>query len=470
MSQSTGGTTTFDNLLPGDYTVIVSSGGCSYTQDFVIDGPPPLVFETSPDIEICLGGTATLEAFSADDDAQSWTFTWDNGAGIGSSVDVSPTETTTYSVFATDDFNCDASPLDVTVTVLPALSVEMTAPQLLCAGADALLEVTSSAGGNGGPYQYEWLFNGNPIGQGEDLTHSEGITGEYCVMITDGCETPAATDCQIVQIEQSIPVVFDADTTIGCFPAEINFENLVDTAIIDQTVWQFGDGNGSLENDPQHIYQNPGLYDVSLQVRSLLGCFYDVEYPNYINVLNNPQVNFSADPQPTTIPDTEISFFESAEAGVVSYEWVFGADTLGFSTDADPVFQFPPDIGGHYQVSLTVVDAQGCEATETKTIIINDLLNIYIPNSFTPNNDGINDLFKVEGTDLDPDRFTFQVFSRWGEVVFETNDINVGWNGSYQTVNDQYYAQDGIYSWRVVAYSKTTTERREIMGSVQLMR
>ncbi|MEO0405391.1 MAG: hypothetical protein AAF193_11015, partial [Bacteroidota bacterium] len=233
MSQSTGGTTTFDNLLPGDYTVTIASGGCSYTQDFVIDGPPALVFETSPDIEICLGGTTTLEAFSVDDDDQSWTFTWDNGLGTGSAIEVSPTETTTYTVFATDDFNCDASPLEVTVSVLPALSVEMTAPQLLCAGADALLEVTSSTGGNGGPYQYEWLFNGNSIGNGDTYTHQEGVTGEYCVLITDGCETPAATACQEVQIEQSIPVVFDADTTIGCFPAEINFANLVDSVLID---------------------------------------------------------------------------------------------------------------------------------------------------------------------------------------------------------------------------------------------
>ena len=471
---SNGGTTLFENLLPGSYSASISAGGCSYTQDFVITGPPILSFETSNDTIICIGGIAPLQAWSDMDDDNSWTFTWDNGLGVGASLDASPTTTTTYEVFATDDFGCVVAPLQVTVEVYEGLAVEISAPGEVCSEQDVTLNVENTTGGQGANYFYEWSFDGSSIGSGTSYTNQESTSGEYCVTVTEGCETPAITECLIVNIEQDPGVAFEADTTLGCFPAAIEFTNLLDPTLITQGIWVLGDGNtqddSALDMVYNHVYEQPGLYDVELRVRTPLGCWYDVTYPNYINVSDNPQVNFTADPQPATIPETEINFFESAEEGIVEYMWVFGADTLGVSTDPETTFQFPIDAGGIYPVTLTVTDAQGCTATEEKLIIINDLLNIYIPNSFTPNNDGINDLFQVQGTDIDPDRFTFQVFNAWGEKVFETNDVNVGWNGSYAIANPEYYAQVGIYSWRVVVYSETTTERRELTGHVQLMR
>ena len=468
---SNGGTTTFGGLFPGMYDVSIESGGCLYTQNFEIFGAPPLTFETSNDTIICIGGTAPLAAWSDDDTDNSWSYTWDNGLGQGSVVDASPVVTTTYEVYTTDDFGCDSAPIQVLVEVREPITVEFSAPEELCAGADATLNITNVDGGDNGPYTYDWTFNGNAVGSGDQFSNGEAITGEYCVMAYDGCETPPGEFCQTVIIEDAVPVSFEADTTLGCFPAAINFTNLSDTALFVDQFWFFGDGNGFDGEDPSHVYENPGLYDVRLELRSELGCLYDANYGNYIQVLNNPLVNFTASPQPTTIPETEITFFEEAESGIVEYEWIFNTENpMGTSLEENPVFEFPIDVGGVYPVSLTVTDTQGCTATEEKFIIINDLLNIYIPNAFTPNNDGINDLFYVSGTDIDPDRFTLQVFDRWGELVFESEDPEIAWDGSYQQVNKEYYAQDGLYSWRVVLYSITTTERKEIIGHINLMR
>ncbi|MDG1159881.1 MAG: gliding motility-associated C-terminal domain-containing protein, partial [Flavobacteriales bacterium] len=415
-------------------------------------------------------GTAVLEAWSDDDVNGTWTYTWDNGLGVGSSVNVSPAVTTTYTVFATDDNGCDADPLEVEVEVREPLSVEIDGPTMLCAGVNSQFEVTNSSGGLA-PYTYDWTYNGQAIGSGDMIDYQAAITGDYCVTISDACETPAVTACALLEIEQAIPVVFESDTTVACNPASIQFTSLVDETLYNSSLWNFGDGTGSSELNPAHGYGNPGLYDVSLQIVSNFGCTYNAEIQNMISILPAPQVGYDATPQPATVPDTEIQFFDASANDVVAYYWVFDTlNVLGTSTAQNPVFQFPYDVGGYYPVSLTVMDANNCTSTLVRTIVVNDLFNLFIPNAFSPNNDGINDIFRIEGTDIDASRFKLQVFDRWGGIVFETTDPEVGWNGSYQTVNEEYYAQDGIYAWRVVVHSQSTTERKEFSGSVNLMR
>ena len=99
-----------------------------------------------------------------------------------------------------------------------------------------------------------------------------------------------------------------------------------------------------------------------------------------------------------------------------------------------------------------------------------DLFSLYIPTSFTPNNDGNNDAFYAVGTDIDPNRFLMQVINRWGNLVFETVDMNEVWYGKANDASE-HYAPDGVYFYRVVVYSVSNpAERKEIKGSVTLMR
>jgi gliding motility-associated-like protein len=201
-----------------------------------------------------------------------------------------------------------------------------------------------------------------------------------------------------------------------------------------------------------------------------IGCVYSTTYDNYITVFDNPFVGYHATPQPTTVPDTEISFFEYAADDVVDYYWVFDAiNYMGTSDLPNPVFEFPISVGGIYPVSLTVTDVNGCTSKLTRFIEVNDLFNVFIPNTFSPNNDGINDVFFVTGTDIDPSRFTLQIFNRWGDKMFETNDPNVVWNGA-GAENSEFYSQNEVYICNLIVYSITTAERKEITGTVTMMR
>jgi gliding motility-associated-like protein len=117
-----------------------------------------------------------------------------------------------------------------------------------------------------------------------------------------------------------------------------------------------------------------------------------------------------------------------------------------------------------------VTDENGCTSQITRVIEIQDLFALYIPTSFTPNNDGINDAFFVQGTDIDPDRFTMQIFNRWGNKVFETYDLQEPWYGPAGP-ESEHYAPDGIYYYRVVVYATSSTaDRQEVTGSVMVTR
>ena len=112
----------------------------------------------------------------------------------------------------------------------------------------------------------------------------------------------------------------------------------------------------------------------------------------------------------------------------------------------------------------------GCTNSVTREIEIRDIFNLYIPSSFTPNNDGTNDAFFVYGSDINPDKFELQIYNRWGEVVFETTDITQPWLG--QVGDDgNHYSANGTYMYRVEVHSLSEEAiRKEVFGHVMIIR
>ena len=144
----------------------------------------------------------------------------------------------------------------------------------------------------------------------------------------------------------------------------------------------------------------------------------------------------------------------SVSSNVVNWNWSFiPGVTEAVSFEPDPTYTFPMGNGGIYPVTLTVVDTNGCQSAVTREVEIFDFFNVFIPNSFTPNNDGFNDIWAVYGSDIDPDRFEMTVYNRWGQLVFETTDPSrVGSDRpTMKCLPEQwYFAQDGVFAYRVV--------------------
>jgi gliding motility-associated-like protein len=469
------------NLTPGMYSVELSDeNGCEYEYDFEMMDPMPMTIDVIDNQVICLTAAVVLEAWSAQDPAEIWTYNWinsitgDTTSTADGSFVASPLSSTIYTVFATDPNGCPSEDEFINVNVLGELIADIQGTDYICSGEEAQLDASGSFGGSGANYHYTWLWEGNQLGSlvNSIVSNSPPSTGMYCVIVTDNCETPPAEACMNVTIESPINVDFVADTTKACGNGAFAFTNLIDPALITTSVWQFGDGYMTAEMNTDHIYIDPGFYDVTLTVNSLAGgCEYSATKESYINVYPLPMVGFYANPQPTTVPNTTIAFDGLQSDNVVSWLWTFNSfNPLGFAIVEDPVFIFPYDRGGFYPVKLEVEDIFGCTNQITREIEIRDLFNLFIPTSFTPNNDGTNDAFFIQGSDIDPDRFELQIFNRWGEVVFETTDMNDKWNGKVGA-DGEYFSRNGTYTYRVEVHSISEESwRKEVFGYVMLIR
>lgn len=474
-----GGLLVFEDLEAGNYDLEVSDQtGCSYTSEFDLADPEPPAITVSDDDQICIGGTAVLtaEAASGGPYGFSWTVNGDP-VGQGASILVSPTGTTTYDVQGVDGAGCVTQPGSVTVGIYDGFTVDITADDLICLGDEVLLSAIDVTGGEGNGYSFDFAYDGVTFAAGEEdeVGFVPPLTGEFCVTVSEACTTPPVTACMEVEVEQPYDLTLAADTTRGCVPEAIPFSHSIPSAFVQSQGWDFGDGGQSVEATPVHIFDEPGVYDIALSVITTTGCVNNTIADNYIQVYTPPSVGFDAGPQPTTAPDTRIDFESSVSPNVVEWNWTFilgVADAV--SNEPNPTYTFPMGQGGIYPVTLAVVDTNGCESQVTRNVEIFDFFNVFIPNAFTPNNDGFNDLWAVYGTDIDPDRFEMSVFNRWGEEVFHTTDLDEGWVG--QSDDDKldpgtwYYSMDGVYAYRIVLYSESTNEKREIKGFINLTR
>jgi hypothetical protein len=193
-----------------------------------------------------------------------------------------------------------------------------------------------------------------------------------------------------------------------------------------------------------------GSYDISLTVTTANGCSSSSVTSGQVIVHPNPSAAFSADPMETNFDNALVTFTNGSTPTNSSFTWYFGDGASSNHTDPQHTFT---DIG-FFDVTLVALNQFGCTDTAMHTIHITPVYDIEIPNAFTPDPNGGN------GGGYDPTGFTNDVFfpfvrfvrgfqmriwNRWGELVFESNDINVGWDGYY---HDKLSQQD-VYIYRI---------------------
>lgn len=320
------------------------------------------------------------------------------------------------------------------------------------------------------PYTFSWDFNSAFLTN--DATTSFPVateSGTVCATVTDACQT-ATTLCTQLTVEDPIVPSFEIDTTRACFPASYNLWTNVPSSSYAHINWILSDGTTVVDDDS--ITYSPGaagVYDLDLQFITDLGCEYDTTVSDLIYCFAPPLADWTAEPNPAISLDPLVTFLNSSEGDSLTYLWAINDGTSTFATtEENPVFLFPRGIGGEYPVVLTVTDVNGCTDIWQNDVIVNDLFQSFIPTSFTPNFDGVNDVFKFIGTDIDPDRFRFSILNRWGDVVFETTDPDTGWMANDQM--GEYFVQNEVYIWRATVTSKSTGEKKEMTGTVVVIR
>lgn len=262
-----------------------------------------------------------------------------------------------------------------------------------------------------------------------------------------------------LQIKTSVIADFIATPSIGCAPLDVEFLNK--STLGDSLFWEFGDGDTSTLVNPKHTYQEPGTYVVKLTVIDSNSCNISDTYEQIILVFEGGEANISAEYDPCTDKLT----LENNSVNATNYLWEFGD---GFtSTDELPQHQYTDS--GTYTIKLTINKGSFCESSDSVKLLINNQANpeIVLYNVFTPNNDGVNDCFRMKGKNLACAEYQLQIFNRWGEKVFETDNPEECWNG--KVFNTYQELPEGTYFY-ILSLGGENLQKDDYSGIVELIK
>ena len=454
----------FSGLFAGDFDVIVSDENCTRTQEFTLQAQPETTIELFSDTTICVDGTAELIGVSS---LPGLTWHWSNGS-TDSVQYVSPSASTVYECYASLVPGCNTDVFSVAVGVFDSISFQFPETINLCLGDSAYVAVTELSGGLG-PYLLEWSSSAFAVDYQQTVTGqflSPALPTTYCVALEDACETPGVQACVDVFVPEDVDPAFEANVISGCFPLQVVFEGIAtDPSSIATAEWQFGDGMTSTDVDStSHSYGEIGFYTVTYSIVTEYGCEFEQTEDSLIRVNPWPIAEFAADPWEQMLPGNRVEF-TNYSLGAVQYEWDFAG--LETRTEFEPEFYFP-ESGGEYPVELVAINEWGCRDSVAYYIWLIDDFALYVPNAFSPDNDGQNDAWQIIGQDVDPQHFHVRVWDRWGQLVFESRDLEEVWVGDFQ--GGAHYVQTETFGYMIEVRSLSTAAEHTISGYVTVVR
>jgi len=331
----------------------------------------------------------------------------------------------TISLVVTSDQQCkDTIERIIFVNDVPVSSFTTDS---VCFGKSSSIDDASSIL-NGSIVDWKYNFNNSTISNNPSFAYSFSTTGNHFITLITTSDSGCVDSTLVNAYVRSSPeITIAANPRAGCQPIDVSFQSFIQSVdgSIQSLIWEFGDGDSSIIDNPNHTYIDPGKYDVSVYALSEFNCATDSVFEEFIEVYANPTAAFANDPSNTEML-APVIYFTNQSSGATNYNWLFGDSST--SNDIDPIH--PYNAPGTYDITLVSISSEGCRDTTYGEVIIKPSYTLYIPNTFTPNNDSKNDNFLCFGTGIID--FNMQIFNRWGDRIFTSNDMNQGWDGSYQ--------------------------------------
>ncbi len=315
-----------------------------------------------------------------------------------------------------------------------------------------------------GPASFVWDFgDGTILASGPaDITHSFLSAGTYIAKLiltdTNYCNYPD-TLAKTLRISANVRAQFETPAA-GCAPYNAVFTN---TSLGGQEfIWDFGDGSLPLNTitNPVHLYETPGSYTIKLQAIDPMTCNKQHDTSYTIIVSAKPHSGFSFGPTPPAANTPTV--FTNLSGGGVRYEWLFGDGESTVKMTMDTVIH-QYNRTDTFQACLVTFNQYHCTDTACHAVatIVNPLLDV--PNAFTPGRFGQNGIVRVAGFGII--HLVFRIYNRYGQLVFESNDHEQGWDGSYKGVIQPM----GVYAYTLEAdfYDGTHATKK---GDITLIR
>ncbi|HRJ30019.1 MAG TPA: PKD domain-containing protein [Cyclobacteriaceae bacterium] len=320
-----------------------------------------------------------------------------------------------------------------------------------------------------GPWEYNWNFGDGFVStEVHPGSHTYATYGTFTITLTvknNVCVQQQALTVNILPIPPVLNFAFDPPS--GCAPHTVTFTNLSQFADPSTYFWQFGTGEGtSRDVNPVYTYRRPGVYSVTLSATNVLGDTVTLIKAGIIEVFESPVASFAVAPTLLYIPGDKL-YTSNRSLGASSYWWDFGDG--GTSTEREPIYVYKEE--GNYTIKLVASSPNGCADTTTlaSVVRVQKGAQLLIPNAFSPglggsgSGDGRNDYFLplMRGVT----EFQMLVFNRWGELLFETKNAEVGWDGYYK---GRLCPQD-VYVYKITAkYENGNVITR--VGDIHLIR
>ena len=452
-------------------TLTVALNGCAsvpVSHDVTIIAP--VIPDAGPDQTLCSGAATTVGT----QNASGATFSWTTPDGIDDPASAYSTASWTNNghtpvtvtlILHSDNQGCTADD-EAVITVVPNPTASFAVPAPQCFDDNSF---GFQAGGSYMPNAtFQWAF-ANAAPSNSVQQNPAGI----------GFNTPGANDVTLVVAQMGcISAPFTAAVTVmpgpqagfsflpaqGCAPVQVGFTDLTTSPMGGATYsWNFGNGGGvSNQASPTYTYNQPGIYSVTLTVQDASGCTSSVTQSNIIQVYGNPTAGFTANPQLIYIDEPYTNVYDASTGGVT--DWHYSVEGGGQFTSPGFVTNFSDT--GLFAITQTVTNAHGCTDVFMQTVHVLPVAQLFVPNTFTPGDrDELNAVFKPVGFNVNG--YHMYIYNRWGEMLFSTQDINIGWDGRVRYSDVEAKPDQYVYK---IEYTDHRGNPKQLLGNVLVLR
>ena len=434
------------------YSAILSDGCTkkSDTQTVTVTVRQALNIATNADTTLCFGNPISLNTVATGGNGL-YQYRWEDVANPATSLsssatlNLNPTSTVTIRVILTDGCTIKSDTAQVKISVLTNLSITTSPDTAICGGEIASLRVKAS-GGNGN-YQYTWtdLSDNSSAGSSSGLTVSPANTRSYRIAVTDGCTiAQPQRNIQVQVVAQPLGSLF-IPNNVACNPGVFSVKNTSSAAA------RYLLNNRRYSGADTALRFSTGNYTVKLTAFNSLGCIDTVSYVLIVNP--RPKAGFSF--TPSAPRELQPVSFTDQSSGATSWEWNL---PHGFFNTQQPGTWVSNDTGT-WMAQQIVGNNFNCFDTLNQLIRVGIGYYLHIPNAFTPDNNGLNEVWKPSLRGIKS--YRLRIFNRWGQMVFKSEDPNAGWSGD-NAPQGTYIVEISIIN----AYDERITEK----GTITLIR
>lgn len=407
--------------------VATSDKGCrdSVSQNVRVTPSPIALFTANKTVD-CFAEHDFVFTNASSLSAGAYTSFWDFGDGVGTSTATNTryrySQPGTYRVTLTVSTadNCSATyTMNLFLNQTPSGSILPVATTVICEGSFVELKATPSS-------FYQWYKDGVAISGATAITYNATEPGTYRVEFrnSSNCAAFSSNQIMLTKVFQPVPR-FEFDRSCAGLSTTFTNTSIVSNSLPVSYQWSFGDGDSSFAVSPAHTYQTTGPYVIRLTVTP-------TKCPQLSRFIQKP-ITVEASPAGIRYPPVNAVtrrdlILQAREFSGARYRWT---PVVGLNTDtlARPIFNHTDSM----LYLISIVTTAGCRITDTLLVRMFAEKKIYVPDYFTPNNDGKNDKLYPFLVGV-PKLTRFRIWNRWGQLVFQTQKTGEGWDGFYQGV------------------------------------